>query len=90
MSKNDSYRGGSTVIHLGSNWFSRPKPPDPARKLAREKAEEANRKWLEETSPDRTRKLERARDSRVAKKRAELQAKSSGENGNKGKGGGEN
>lgn len=72
MSKKDSYSGGSTLIHSGSNWFSRPTSPKPEKIFAREKAEDANRKWLDQTSPSRTRQLEMDRASKIAKCRDKL------------------
>ena len=48
MSKNDSYTGGSTTFHLGSDWVAKDKPVDAETVFKRERKAEAAKKATEE------------------------------------------
>ena len=65
MSKNDSYLGGSTTFHLGSDWVSRDKKLDAetirAKEREAEEEEEAKLQWFAETSPNQDLDLQRER-----------------------------
>lgn len=56
MSKNDSYIGGSTTFHLGSDWVAKNKRVDAETVFKRERKAEAAKKateeWLAETAPN--------------------------------------
>lgn len=56
MPKNDSYTGGSTTFHLGSDWVAKDKPVDAETMFKREQkaaaAKKANEEWLAETTPN--------------------------------------
>lgn len=87
MGKNDSYRGGSSVFHLGSSWVGRDKPVDAETILKRERraeaAKKANEAWLAETArnqnPDKQRASVGARSRELLQeKRRERQKKKGG------------
>ncbi|MDA9019835.1 hypothetical protein N9H60_01485 [Flavimaricola sp.] len=84
MSKNDSYTGGSTTFHLGSDWVAKDKPVDAETVFKRERKAEAAKKateeWLAETAPNQDPDRQRANVGRrshklLLKKRIERKKK---------------
>ena len=65
MSRNDSYRGGSTTFHIGSAWTAKDKSVDAETVFRWEREAEAlaklNREWLAETAPNQDPKAQRDR-----------------------------